>query len=478
MRAQKSAKNIIVALISNALNIVLGVVVQSIFLKTLGEEYLGLNTVLTSILSMLSIAELGLGSAIIYNMYKPIANKDKEKIKSLMKFYKKCYSIIIIVMLAIGLIVSIFLKQIVGETQTIQNLYLLYFLFLTDVIFSYTIAYKRSIIYANQEEYLTNIVHLIYLVVMNGLQILFLYLTHNYCVFLIIKLVCRILENVLVNIIANKKYPYIKEKDVKELDKEIKDDITVAYYSNYNLVLSAITTILNQFLLSATASIGDLLTENNKERNYEIYKKLNFLNFVIFIIGATGMACAIEPFITIFFGEQYILSKFILISLILKFFIQGMRRPLMAFKEAAGIFYVDRFVPILESVVNLVASIILLKICGLAGIFLGTAVSSLVILLYSYPKYVYRPIFNKRLKDYYLEFIKTILYATVIIGITMGVNQLIRVSNIFAEQVLSVVVAIIIPVIIITLVSGRTEEYKYYINIIKNILFRKKEVKQ
>ena len=121
MRAQKSAKNIIVALISNALNIVLGVVVQSIFLKTLGEEYLGLNTVLTSILSMLSIAELGLGSAIIYNMYKPIANKDKEKIKSLMKFYKKCYSIIIIVMLAIGLIVSIFLKQIVGETQTIQN---------------------------------------------------------------------------------------------------------------------------------------------------------------------------------------------------------------------------------------------------------------------------------------------------------------------------------------------------------------------
>ena len=229
--------------------------------------------------------------------------------------------------------------------------------------------------------------------------------------------------------------------------------VTVAYYSNYNLVLSAITTILNQFLLSATASIGDLLTENNKERNYEIYKKLNFLNFVIFIIGATGMACAIEPFITIFFGEQYILSKFILISLILKFFIQGMRRPLMAFKEAAGIFYVDRFVPILESVVNLVASIILLKICGLAGIFLGTAVSSLVILLYSYPKYVYRPIFNKRLKDYYLEFIKTILYATVIIGITMGVNQLIRVSNIFAEQVLSVVVAIIIPVIIITLVS-------------------------
>ena len=206
MRALKSAKNIIVALISNALNIILGVVVQAIFLKTLGDEYLGLNTMLTSILSMLSIAELGIGSAIIYNMYKPIANNDKEKIKSLMRFYKKCYRIIVIVMLAIGLIISIFLRQIVGETQNIQNLYLLYFLFLADVIFSYTIAYKRSIIYANQEEYITNLVHSIYLILMNGLQIVFLYLTHNYCVFLLIKLGCRILENVLINIIADKKY--------------------------------------------------------------------------------------------------------------------------------------------------------------------------------------------------------------------------------------------------------------------------------
>ena len=510
MRAQKSAKNIIVALISNALNIVLGVVVQSIFLKTLGEEYLGLNTILTSILSMLSIAELGLGSAIIYNMYKPIANKDKEKIKSLMKFYKKCYSIIIIVMLLIGLTVSIFLKQIVGETQTIQNLYLLYFLFLADVIFSYTIAYKRSIIYANQEEYLTNIVHLLYLVIMNGLQILFLYLTHNYCIFLIIKLACRILENILVNIIANKKYPYINEKDVKELDKEIKDDIiknikalffhkiagfivsstdtilisvffeglvTVAYYSNYNLVLSAITTILNQFLLSATASIGDLLTEKNIEKNYEVYKKLNFLNFVIFIIGSTGIACAIEPFIAIFFGEQYILPKFILISLIIKFFIQGMRRTLMAFKEAAGIFYVDRFVPILESIVNLVASILLLKICGLAGIFLGTAVSSLVILLYSYPKYVYKPLFNRGWKNYYTEFIKTIIYAIIIISITMIINEIIRVNNIFVEQILGIVIAVVIPVIIIALISGRTNEFKYYIKIVKKVIFRKGEAK-
>ena len=507
MRALKSAKNIVVALISNCANIILGIVIQSIFLKTLGEEYLGLNTLLTSILSMLSIAELGLSSAIIYNLYKPIANKDEEKIKSLMRFYKQCYTIIIIVMLVIGIAISLFLKQIVGETTQIQNLYLLYFLFLADIIFSYIIAYKRSIIYANQKEYIINIIHLIYLLVMNGLQIAFLYITKNYMIFLIIKLSCRILENILISVIADKMYPFIKEKNVVELEKETKNNIiknikalffhkiagfivsstdtilisvffegliTVAYYSNYNLVLSALTTILNQFLLSATASIGDLLTENNKENNYQVYKKLNFLNFVIFIIGSTGMICVIEPFITIFFGEQYILGRFILISLIIKFFIQGMRRPLMAFKEAAGIFYVDRFMPILESIINLIASIILLKICGLAGVFLGTAVSSLLLLLYSYPKYVYRPLFNKNWKDYYKEFAKYIIYAIIIIVITMFINDMIKIENVFIQGVIGAIIAICIPMLIIFVVSGRTKEFEYYVDIIKNIVFKKR----
>lgn len=505
MRSLESAKNILFGLISNTINIILGVVIQSIFLQTLGEEYLGLNTLFTSILSMLSIAELGISSAIIYNLYKPIAEQDKEKIKSLMKFYKRCYTIIIIVMLIIGFIISLFLKQIVGQTQGIQNLYLLYILFLADVIFSYVIAYKRSIIYANQKEYVINIVHLIYLIVMNGLQIAFLYITHNYCVFLIIKLLCRIFENAIISIIANRMYPYIKEKEVLDLESDTKNGIiknikalffhkiagfvvnstdtilisvffegliTVAYYSNYNLVLSALTTILNQILISTTASIGDLLTEGNKEKNYSVYKKLNLLNFVIFIVGSTGIACVIEPFISIFFGEQYILGKFILISLIIKFFIQGMRRTLMSFKEAAGIFYKDRFMPIVESIVNLVASIVLLKIFGLAGVFLGTAVSSLVILLYSYPKYVYIPLFNKQWKNYYKEFLKYIIYAVVIVAVSIIINGFINVGNVFVQFVISTVIALIIPAIIICILFRKTDEFKYYIGIIKNILLK------
>lgn len=502
MRTIKSAKNIVIALMSNIINIVLGVVVQAIFLKTLGEEYLGLNSLLTSILSMLAIAELGLGSAIIYNLYKPIAEQNIEKIKSLMKFYKKCYKIIIIIMIIIGLIIIPFLKSIVGETENIQNLYLLYVLFLADVIFSYVIAYKRSIIYANQKEYIVNVVHLGYLVLMNAIQIILLYITNSYLIFLIVKLVCRIFENIIVSIIANKMYPFIKEKNVQELENETKQDIiknikalffhkvagfivsstdtilisiffgglvTIAYYSNYNLVLAAATTILNQFLMSVTASIGNLLTEGNKKNNYEVYKKLNFFNFVVFVMGSAAILCLIEPFITICFGEQYILDKFILIALIIKFFIQGMRRTIMAFKEAAGIFYVDRFMPIVESLVNLVASIILLKIFGLAGIFLGTAVSSLMLLLYSYPKYVYKPLFEKKEKDYYKEFAKYIICAIIILIITGIINEVVINENILLQSIISIIISIFIPIILICILFYKTDEFKYYINIIKNI---------
>lgn len=505
MRTLKSAKNIIVALISNLINIVLGVVVQAIFLRTLGEEYLGLNTLLTSILSMLSIVELGISSAIIYNLYKPVAEQNKEEIKALMKFYKKCYTIIIAIMLGIGITIIPFLKSIVGETQNIHNLYLLYCLFLADVIFSYTIAYKRSIIYANQKEYIVNVIHLVYLVVMNTLQIILLYITNSYLIFLIVKLSCRIMENVIVSVIADKMYPFIKEKDVQSLDKKTEQGIiknikalffhkiagfvvsstdtilisiffgglvTVAYYSNYNLVLAAATTIFNQFLMSVTPSIGNLLTEGSKQNSYIVYKKLNFFNFVIFLIGTSAILCLIEPFITIFFGEQYILNKFILISLLIKFFIQGMRRTIMAFKEAAGIFYVDRFMPVIESIVNLIASIICLKIFGLAGVFLGTAISSLVLLLYSYPRYVYEPLFEQNKKNYYKEFANYVICAIIILVITGILNSIINIGNIFISSVISLIISIVVPIIMIYIIFGRTEEFRYYIDMVKKILLK------
>ena len=171
MRSANSIKNAITAMISNIVTILIGIVSQAIFIKTLGTEYLGINGLFTNIISMLGIVELGIGSAIIYNLYEPIAKKDENKIKALMNFYKKSYRIIAMVVFILGLSIMPFLNNIIGNISVDINIKFVYLLFIIDVVASYLLTYKRSILYANQKTYITNIVHIGYLIIMNLLQI-------------------------------------------------------------------------------------------------------------------------------------------------------------------------------------------------------------------------------------------------------------------------------------------------------------------
>ena len=192
MRSQNSIKNTIVSILMSIITILIGLVTQKIFIKILGTEYLGINGLFTNILSMLAIAELGIGSAIIYSLYKPIAQNDKEKINSLIGFYKKSYRIIALIVSIIGICVIPFLEKIVGQTDIQESITFLYLLFLFDTVASYLLTYKRSILYASQKTYIINIVHILYLVLMNTLQIVILVLTRNYIAYLVIKIIFRI----------------------------------------------------------------------------------------------------------------------------------------------------------------------------------------------------------------------------------------------------------------------------------------------
>ena len=181
MRMQKSIKNVATSIINNILNILIGLIAQGIFLKTLGEEYLGLNGILNNTLSILAVAELGLGSAIIYKLYEPVVSKNYDKIRALMNFYKKCYYKIILIMLIIILGLAPFLPIIVGNLNNVkENLYVIYALFSIDIIMSYLLAYKKSILYADQNEYLISLIHIGYLVLMNTFQIIFLFVPQHY----------------------------------------------------------------------------------------------------------------------------------------------------------------------------------------------------------------------------------------------------------------------------------------------------------
>ncbi|MBQ7104620.1 MAG: oligosaccharide flippase family protein [Bacilli bacterium] len=506
MRTYNSFKNMVFSIISNTLTILIGFVVQKVFLDTLGTEYLGLNSLYTNIVSMLAIADLGIGTAIIYNLYEPIAKNKKDKIKALMSFYKKTYHIISLIIFIFGLILLPFLGIIVGKT-TIPNqeLIILFILFLIDTVSSYLLSYKRSLLYADQKSYLISIVHIGYLIIMNSLLIAFLLLTQNFYLYLIIKIICRILENVIISILANKKYPYLKEKNNEKLSKEIKNDIilkvkglffhklgsffvlgtdnilisiflgvsVVGLYNNYYLIIYALTTLICQGFTSFTASIGNLLTLESKEKSYQIFKRIRFLNFWIAGYTATSILVVMESFISFWYGKTYLLDTGVLIVLVLNYYLTVMRYNISTFKEAAGIFHEDRYIPILESVINIIASLILLKFFGLAGVFLGTILSNLLLHLYSYPKYVFKKLFNKKILDYFKSIISYFLLFIISITITYLISSLITFNNPFIQMITNILISLIIPNLIYYLVFRNKDEYKYFKKTIKKILSNK-----
>lgn len=505
MRTYNSIKNMIYSIISNALTIIIGFLVQKVFLSILGTEYLGLNSLYTNIVSMLAIADLGIGSAIIYNLYEPVAKNNKEKIKSLMRFYRNTYRIISLIIFVIGLILIPFLGIIIGKT-TIPNfeLIILFILFLLDTVASYLLSYKRSLLYADQKIYITSIVHLGYLVIMNSLLIGCLLLTKNYYLYLIIKIICRILENVVICIIADKKYPYLKEKEVKKLSKETINDIIlkvkglifhkigsffvlgtdniiismflgvtiVGLYNNYYLVIYALTTLICQGFTSFTASVGNLLALESKDRIFQVFKRIRFLNYLVASYTAVSILVVMESFISCWYGSEYLLDTSVLIVLVINYYLTVMRYNISIFKEAAGIFHEDRYVPIVESIVNIVASLILLKFFGLAGVFLGTIISNLILHFYSYPKYVYKELFKDNYKNYFKSIFTYFILFIFIASFTSIVCSIIKVDSPLVQTIINIGISLIIPNLINYIFLHRKEEFNYLKELINKILKR------
>lgn len=509
MRVRNSIKNVSVAMISYVLAMIVGIVSQSVLVRYLGIEYNGLNGLFTNIISMLSIAELGIGSAVVYHLYKPIAINDKEKIKSLMNFYKIAYRWIALIITVIGVMIIPFLKGMVGETSIKENIYFIFLLFLVDTVFSYLLTYKRSLLYADQKNYIINIVHIFYTVLLNVLQIFIMIFTRNYILYLVIKIIFRILENIVITIIVNRRYPYILEKDTQKIDRNIFKDImqkikallfhkiggyivdgtdnivissflgisTVGIYTNYKIIINAISSLISQIFNALTASVGNLLVGEKEEKVYETYNKLSLLNYFIYYIGSSVLYATITIMVKIIYGESYIIDDLTVFIIITTFYLQGMKKNIQLFKEAACIFYEDRFVPLIEAVVNIVASVILVQTIGLAGVFIGTIISTLVVFLYSYPKYVYHTILNRKKREYVYEQLKYLIIFLVTIFILTICFKFIRINNIFINLIINVIISGVLSLTSFILNYHKTDAFLYYkefiLNIIKKIKTRK-----
>lgn len=496
MRLMNSFKNAFFSTLSNILTILIGLIAQALFIKFLGNEYLGLNSLFSNIITMLSIVELGIGNSIIYSMYKPIAENKIEEIKSLMFFYKKCYRLIGFVVAILGFSLIPFLNFFVNlDSITINiNVYLVYILFLTETFISYFLSYKRSIFYASQQNSIISIIHIFYTILLNFTQIIILFLTKNYYLYLIVKIICRIIENTIITLYANKKFPYLIDTNINPLDKNVQSEIfkkikalffhkigafavlssdniiiskmlglvTVGLYSNYYMIINAVEIVFGQIVNSTTASIGNMLVTESKEKIFDIFKKIRFLNFWISSFACTCIFVIMDSFIIVWIGKDFLLPRIVLATLTFNLYLKLMRSSYSCFKEAAGIYHEDRFVPIIESVTNILFSIIFCHFLGLAGVFMGTVVSGLALWLYSYPKFVYKGIFNQPYKNYFIETFKFIFIFIAICFVTFLISNLITFTNIYLELIFNCIICLIIPNLILFIIYRKSDEIKYF----------------
>jgi O-antigen/teichoic acid export membrane protein len=503
-RTKNSIKNITVALAGQSVGIVVSFIARIFFIRVLGTEYLGISGLFTNILTMLSLVELGIGPAIIFSLYKPLAEDDKPKVQALMRLYKNAYTIIGILVAALGLSITPFLHVLIKEMPNVPDLNLIFILFVINSAISYFYAYKRNLIIADQHRYIATIYRYCFFAGLNLLQIIFLYLTKSYIVFLILQIACTLAENIMVSIHADRMYPYLKEKTHNKLDAEtvrqIKKNtgamvlhkmgsivisstdnilisakvgiVWVGLYSNYQLIINAIVTITAQFFTSITASIGNLGATESREKSFFIFECTQFANFWIYGFCSISLLQLFNPFIGIWLGNDLLMNMGVVTMIVINFYIRGMRNTVLTFTDAFGLYWYTRYKPIVEIAINLGAALSLAPRFGIAGIFMGTFISAMTISFWVEAYVLFSKGFKVSMKKYVIRFgIYTL--ATVAAGfITWIICELVT-GTVFTVFVLKFLICLMVPNLIFLICFYRTMEFQYLRSVLNTVILEK-----
>lgn len=490
-RTENAVKNVKTGFIVQLINKLMAFVVRTVFIKCLNSDYLGVNGLFTNVLTILSFAELGIGTAIIFSMYKPVAEEDKEKIKSYMKLYQKSYNIIGICVFILGLLVIPFMGAIIKDTPDIkENLILIYLLFLINTASSYFFTYKKSIIIAHQKQSVINNIDSVFYIIKSIFEIMFLISAKNFIVYLIIQIGGTILENAYLSHIANKMYPYLKDKNVKELKKEESKNIfsnvkslviykfggvimngtdnilisslinvsTVGIVSNYNLIILSIKSILSTALNGITASVGNLNAIGSKEQKEKTYYDLTFVYYLVYSFCSIAFIVLLNPFIKLWLGNNYVLSISISIALAVSFFIEGMRTTGYIYRTTLGLFQKAQATPYIGAITNIILSIVLCKLWGLVGIFIATSIAQLVSYSWIDTYLIYKYEFKKSPANYYRKHMLYFVTFALQLFITSILCKLISLPSLISF-IVKLVVVLIIPNLINFIIFKNSNEF-------------------
>ena len=502
-RVQAAVKNIAFGQIGNLITQVLNFVLRTMFIQYLGDTLNGVNGLYTNMLSVLSMAELGIGTALNYSLYKPVARGDVEKIKSYMQLYKKAYRIIGIVVAVLGIACSPFLPYIIKNSEGIpvRDLTLYYYIFLFNTVSTYFVSYKYSLINAEQKNYIqTNIITITKMITVL-LQMAVIITTGNFYAYLLTAAGVELLQKIFVSYYLNRRYPYLKEKDVKKLSKEETGEIVTktkalmlhkigdvarlqtdsmiisgfintvisGFVDNYNMVLNSVANVVNIIFNSVLSSFGNLFATESRDKQYQIFKVYRFAACWIYGFSAIGFSMLLTPLIQLWLGEERTLAFSVVICILIDYYFKGDRIVLSNFKTAAGVFEQDKYLALIQGVVNLILSIVLVQKIGLVGIYIGTIVSGLIANV-TKPIIIYRVILDKPVRAYFIDSAKYIMLLFAMFLFFSLVKYVVMPSvTVVSFGVMFMIICVVFNGIFL-LLFGRTEEFRYLFQIIKNKL--------
>lgn len=507
MRLEKSknaGKNIILELIQNAYGIIIPFIQRTLMITYLGIEYAGLGGLFTSILSVLSLAELGVGSALVYSMYKPIAEDDENKVLKLLNLYKKYYRIIGIVIAAIGLIITPFLKYLIkgGTCPKDLNIYVLFLMTLASTVMTYWLyAYKSSIISAYQKNYIGTRVKLEVTIPFDILQVVFIVVFKNYYLYLGCALARVVVNNIAIAYKVNKVFPQykkpegkIEKAEEKKIQKNVKDiflnrigvvltesfdavvistflGLTIlGRYQNYLYIWTSVTMVAGIVFNATRAGIGNSLIKESRTKVYGDLKTFTLIVFWMISIMVAGFSNLYQPFMKIWVGEKNVLQYGVVICLCLYAFVRMINYLFSTYKDAAGIWHSDRYRPLISGIVNLIFNLVTVQFWGLYGVILSTVVTKFLIevpwLIYN----IFHTIFKEmNVKKYLLYCLNMTICLLVTVCVTYLACYYIKLDGML-EIVVKLVVAMITCNLVMCLLMFKTKEFNSAKNIVIKII--------
>ena len=488
-----------------AYQIVMPFLMRTAMIYLMGVQYLGLNSLFTSILQVLNLAELGVGSAMIYSMYKPIAEDDNTTICALMKLYRTYYRVIGLVIAIIGCILTPFIPKLIsGEIPHGLNIYILYLLNLGATVLSYWLyAYKNSILQAHQRTDIVSKVTLVTSTIQYILQLLVLWLLKNYYLYVVVMLATQALTNVATAVVADKLYPQFSPKgklpkgETSKINGRIKDLFTakiggiivnsadtivisaflgltaLAVYQNYYFILTSITGFITIVFSAVTAGIGNSLVVETNEKNF---KDLKVFTFIICWVSGFCSCCFLnlyQPFMELWVGKDLMLDFSIVVCFVIYFYVCEVNQLLNTYKDAGGIWHEDRFRPLVTAITNLGMNLVMVQFWGLYGIILSTVLSMLLVGMPWLFHNLFTTMFEKKNMKKYLRSLAFYLSISIIACITSVIVCDFINFGLLATIIIRFIICLIVPNLIFLMVYVRKIEFKQSVQLVNKMLHGK-----